>query len=227
MTVKAKHIGGGSGYGAAAFVYSKVRQPAMIAQSQQERRILSLAEPVAASLGLEVVRVRITGGRRPGVQIMIDRAGGGLADVEDCTDLSRALSPVFDVEDPVSGAYTLEVSTPGIDRPLTRPGDFAAWEGHLAKVELAMPLDGQRRFRGIILGEDEKGVHIELEGEVELAAHVHEMTKASLVLTDELIEAARERGGLPPQPDEDGFDALEVDEAEDETEDSEQNGAAE
>ncbi|MEL6957052.1 MAG: ribosome maturation factor RimP [Pseudomonadota bacterium] len=198
----------------------------MIAQSQQEKRILDLAQPVAAGLGLEIVRVRITGGRRPGLQIMIDRERGGLADVEDCTDLSRALSPVFDVEDPVSGAYTLEVSTPGIDRPLTRPGDFAAWEGHLAKIELAMPLDGQRRFRGIILGEDEAGVHLELDGEVELTAQVHEMTKASLVLTDELIEAARERGGLPPQPDEDGFDGLELDDTEDDTEDKEENGAA-
>ncbi|MEL6663772.1 MAG: ribosome maturation factor RimP [Pseudomonadota bacterium] len=198
----------------------------MIAQSQQEKRILDLAQPVAACLGLEIVRVRVTGGRRPGLQIMIDREGGGLADVEDCTDLSRALSPVFDVEDPVSGAYTLEVSTPGIDRPLTRPGDFAAWEGHLAKIELAMPLDGQRRFRGIILGEDEAGVHLELDGEVELTAQVHEMTKASLVLTDELIEAARERGGLPPQPDEDGFDGLELDDTEDDTEDKEENGAA-
>lgn len=198
----------------------------MIAQSQQEKRILSLAEPVAAGLGLEIVRVRITGGRRPGVQIMIDRAGGKLADVEDCTDLSRALSPVFDAEDPVAGAYMLEVSTPGIDRPLTRPGDFAAWEGHLAKVELAMPLDGQRRFRGVILGEDDAGVHLELEGEAELTAQVHEMTRASLVLTDELIEAARERGGLPPQPDEDGFDGLELDETEDDTDDSEQSGAA-
>lgn len=198
----------------------------MIAQSQQEKRILYLAEPVAAGLGLEIVRVRITGGRRPGVQIMIDRAGGKLADVEDCTDLSRALSPVFDAEDPVSGAYMLEVSTPGIDRPLTRPGDFAAWEGHLAKVELAVPLDGQRRFRGVILGEDDAGVHLELEGEAELTAQVHEMTRASLVLTDELIEAARERGGLPPQPDEDGFDGLELDETEDDTDDSEQSGAA-
>lgn len=198
----------------------------MIAQSQQEKRILSIAEPVAAGMGLEIVRVRITGGRRPGVQIMIDRAGGKLADVEDCTDLSRALSPVFDAEDPVSGAYMLEVSTPGIDRPLTRPGDFAAWEGHLAKVELAMPLGGQRRFRGIILGEDEAGVHLELDGDAELTAQVHEMTRASLVLTDELIEAARERGGLPPQPNEDGFDGLELDETDDDTDDSEQSGAA-
>lgn len=200
----------------------------MIAQSQQEKRILALAEPVAATLGLEVVRVRITGGRRPGLQIMIDREGGAPSTIEDCTDFSRALSPVLDVEDPISGAFHLEVSTPGIDRPLTRPGDFAAWEGHVAKIELAMPLDGQRRFRGVILGEDEDGVHLELDGEAELTARVDEMTKASLLLTDELIEDARARGGLPPQPDDDDFGDLDIEEsAESDTPDTAQeNGAA-
>ena len=199
----------------------------MIAQTQQEKRILALAGPLAEEMGLEIVRVRITGGRRPGLQIMLDKAGGALADVEDCADFSRALSPVLDAEDPISGAFVLEISTPGIDRPLTRPGDFARWEGHLAKVELAMPLDGQRRFRGVILGEDEKGVHLELDGEVELTAGVHEMTKASLVLTDALIDEAAARGGLPPQPDDEEFAGLETDETEDEdSDDREENGAA-
>ncbi|MCI4644445.1 MAG: ribosome maturation factor RimP [Hyphomonadaceae bacterium] len=199
----------------------------MIAQTQQEKRILALAEPLAEEMGLEVVRVRMTGGRRPGLQIMLDKAGGALADVEDCADFSRALSPILDAEDPISGAFVLEVSTPGIDRPLTRPGDFAKWEGHLAKVELAMPLDGQRRFRGVILGEDENGVHLELDGEVELTAGVDEMTKASLVLTDDLIDEAARRGGLPPQPDEDEFAGFETDETEDEdSDDREENGAA-
>ena len=146
---------------------------------------------------------------------MIDKAGGAPSTIEDCENLSRALSPVLEAEDPIDGAFALEVSTPGIDRPLTRPGDFAAWKGHLAKVELAMPVDGQRRFSGIILGEEEDGVHIGLDDETELTAHVHEMTKASLVLTDELIDDARARGGLPPQPEDEGFDALERDEAED------------
>ena len=199
----------------------------MIAQTQQEKRILALAEPLAEEMGLEIVRVRITGGRRPGLQIMLDKAGGALADVEDCADFSRALSPVLDAEAPISGAFVLEISTPGIDRPLTRAGDFARWEGHLAKVELAMPLDGQRRFRGVILGEDEAGVHLELEGEVELTAGVHEMTKASLVLTDALIDEAAARGGLPPQPDDEDFAGLETDETEDEdNDDREENGAA-
>ena len=199
----------------------------MIAQTQQEKRILALAEPLADEMGLEVVRVRITGGRRPGLQIMLDRAGGALADVEDCASFSRALSPTLDAEDPISGAFMLEISTPGIDRPLTRPGDFARWEGHLAKVELAMPLDGQRRFRGVILGEDENGVHLELDGDVELTAAIHEMTKARLVLTDALIDEAAARGGLPPQPDDEAFAGLEADETEDEdSDDREENGAA-
>lgn len=187
----------------------------MIALSQQEKRILSLIEPAARSIGMEIVRVRITGGKRPGLQVMAERAGGAPTDVEDCASLSRAIGPVLEASDPIDGAYTLEVSTPGIDRPLTRPGDFAAWEGHLAKVELAMPLDGRRRFQGVISGEDEEGVHLLLEDETELVAHVHEMSKAALVLTDELIEDARARGGLPPQPEEADFAEFDVDDGED------------
>lgn len=198
----------------------------MIAQSEQEKRILSLAEPVATDLGLEIVRVRLSGGRRPVMQIMIDRKGGALADVEDCASLSRRLSAILEEEDPVSGPYALEVSTPGIDRPLTRPGDFAAWEGHVAKIELAVPIEGRRRFSGVILGEDEAGVHIELEGETQLTARIDELTKASLVLTDELLDEATARGGLPPQPDEAGFDAFERDEADDTDDNEVEDGAS-
>ncbi len=184
----------------------------MIALSPQEKRILALIEPTASGLGMDVVRVRLTGGKRPGLQVMAEKAGGAPTDVEDCAALSRALSPALEAHDPIDGAYRLEVSTPGIDRPLTRPGDFARWEGHLAKVELAMPLDGRRRFQGIITGEDAAGVHILLDDETELVAEVHEMTKASLVLTDTLIEAAQQRGALPPQPDEADFAGFDVDE---------------
>ena len=124
---------------------------------------------------------------------------------------------MLEAEDPISEAYILEVSTPGIDRPLTRPGDFARWIGHAARIELARPIDGRRRFTGTIMSEDEAGVHIELDDETELVAGVHEMSRASLVLTDELIEAARASGNLPPQPDEDMLDDFEIDESEDET----------
>ncbi|MAN47363.1 MAG: ribosome maturation factor RimP [Alphaproteobacteria bacterium] len=196
----------------------------MIALTEQERRILALATPVAESLGLEIVRLRIQGGRRPHLQIMTEREGGAPTNVEDCASLSRALGPVLEDDDPIKEAYTLEVSTPGIDRPLTREGDFGRWVGHAAKVELARPIDGRRRFTGIITGEDENGAHLELDDETELVAHVHEMSRASLILTDELIEAARASGNLPPQPDEDDLGDLEIDESDEDTESNEETG---
>lgn len=189
----------------------------MITISPQEDRILALSEPLASDLGLEVVRIRVMGGKRPLLQIMIEKAGGAPTDVEDCASFSRQLSPILEAEDPISEAYRLEVSTPGIDRPLTRVGDFGRWVGHLAKVELAMPVEGRRRFQGVITREDDDGVAIELDDESELVAHVHEMTKASLILTDELIDVAAASGNLPPQPGDENFEGFETDEATDET----------
>ncbi|NQY40959.1 MAG: ribosome maturation factor RimP [Henriciella sp.] len=189
----------------------------MITLSPQEDRILAMADPLATELGLEVVRIRVMGGNRPLLQIMIEKAGGAPTDVEDCATFSRNLSPILEAEDPISEAYRLEVSTPGIDRPLTRVGDFGRWIGHLAKIELIMPLEGRRRFQGIIRREDDAGVAIELDDESELVAHVHEMSKASLILTDELIDAAASDGTLPPQPGDEDFDSLETDEAESDT----------
>lgn len=196
----------------------------MIALTEQERHILSLVTPVAESLGMEIVRLRIMGGRRPHLQVMAEKSGGAPTDVEDCARLSRAIGPVLDDADPIKEAYALEVSTPGIDRPLTREGDFGRWVGHAAKVELARPIDGRRRFTGIIMGEDEDGAHLELDDETELVAHVHEMSRASLILTDELIEAARAAGTLPPQPDEDDLGDLEIDEGQDDTDTTQETG---
>lgn len=181
----------------------------MIAASIQEQSILKLSEPLASELGLEIVRVRIMGGKRPVLQIMIDREGGAPSDVEDCAVFSRQFSAIMDAEDPISDPYRLEVSTPGIDRPLTRPGDFARWVGHLAKVELAMPVDGRRRFQGVIEKEDEDGITLLLGDDSALVASLHEMTKASLILTDDLLEAAQKVGGLPPQPGDPDFDGFE------------------
>ncbi|MEL6857439.1 MAG: ribosome maturation factor RimP [Pseudomonadota bacterium] len=198
----------------------------MITLSPQEERIFSLAEPLAGELGLEIVRIRLMGGNRPLLQIMIEKAGGAPTDVEDCATFSRTLSPLLEAEDPISEAYRLEVSTPGIDRPLTRVGDFGRWIGHLAKLELTMPLDGRRRFQGIIRREDEHGVALELDDQSELVAQVHEMAKASLILTDELIDAATSDGTLPPQPGDDDFNDLETDEGVADTlEDNPETGA--
>jgi ribosome maturation factor RimP len=150
----------------------------MIALTEQERRLLDIIRPIADGLRMEIVRVRVTGGRRPHLQVMAERTGGAPTDVEDCARLSRAMGPVLEEADPISEAYILEVSTPGIDRPLTRPGDFGRWIGHAARVELARPIDGRRRFTGTIVSEGDDGVHIELDDETELVAAVHEMSRA-------------------------------------------------
>jgi len=198
----------------------------LITLSPQEDRILDLAQPLASELGLDVVRIRIMGGNRPLLQIMIEKAGGAATDVEDCATFSRNLSPILETEDPISEAYRLEVSTPGIDRPLTRVGDFGRWVGHLVKIELTMPLDGRRRFQGAIQREDDKGVAVLLDDDSELVAQVHEMSKAGLILTDELIDVATSDGTLPPQPGDEDFEGFETDEAETDTiEDNLESGA--
>lgn len=187
---------------------------------------MSMAQPLASELGLDIVRVRIMGGNKPQLQIMIEKQGGAATDVEDCATFSRTLSPVLETEDPITEAYRLEVSTPGIDRPLTRVGDFGRWAGHLTKIELIMPLEGRRRFQGIISREDENGVAILLDDDSELVAQVHEMSKASLILTDELIDAATSDGTLPPQPGDEEFEGFETEEAEPDTiEDNQESGA--
>ena len=188
----------------------------MIAQTEQEKRILALAEPQAVSLGMDIVRVRVMGGNRPILQIMTEKSGGAPTNVEDCAALSRALSEILDVDDPITDRYTLEVSTPGIDRPLTRIGDFARWAGHAAKIELTRPLDNQRRFRGVISEAQDGKIKILLDDETELVAGIDELSKASLILTDALIDAARQEGTLPPQDD--ALADFEIDEAQDEFE---------
>ncbi len=189
--------------------------PTLVALTEQERRIEDLAAPLAEGLGVALVRVRLMGGRRATLQVMIERAGGALADIGDCEAFSRAFSTVLDAEDPISDAFTLEVSTPGIDRPLTRPGDFARWAGHAAKLELVRPLDGRRRFQGVITGEDGGVIRLRLDDESELVCTLDELSKASLILTDQLIEAARSAGGLPPQPGETALEGFDVDDLDD------------
>lgn len=133
-----------------------------------ERTIADLAEPVLEELGFRLVRVKVSGRDGGTVQIMAERAGGEMS-IEDCAVISRSLSPVLDAYDPMPGHYNLEVSSPGIDRPLVRPSDFALWAGHEAKVELNEPVDGRKRFRGVIEGvaDDEARLRIELEGKAE------------------------------------------------------------
>ncbi len=132
------------------------------------RSIADLAEPVLDELGYRLVRVKVSGREGGTVQIMAERPQGGMT-VEDCAAISRKLSPVLDAYDPMPGGYRLEVSSPGIDRPLVRPSDFALWAGHEAKVELKELVDGRKRFKGVIEGvaKDEARLRIELEGKDE------------------------------------------------------------
>jgi ribosome maturation factor RimP len=139
-----------------------------IRETGAERQIADLAEPVLEELGFRLVRVKVSGRDGGTVQIMAERPSGEMT-VEDCATISRRLSPVLDAYDPMPNAYRLEVSSPGIDRPLVRPSDFALWAGHEAKIELKELVDGRKRFRGVIEGvvKDEVRLRMELDGKAE------------------------------------------------------------
>lgn len=153
----------------------------------QIEKITALIEPVAEAEGLELVRVRVTGSKKVTLQIMAERPDGTMS-AENCARFSRALSAAFEEVDPISGAYTLEVSSPGIDRPLTRLKDFERWDGHAAKLELAELVEGRKRFKGILAGIEDENVLIDLEGEEDTALIPFAMIdNAKLILTDDLI----------------------------------------
>lgn len=155
------------------------------------KRIEALITPTIEDLGFEIVRIMVVGSKRPRLQIMAERKDGSGIDVEDCAQISRAVSALLDVEDPIKDAFTLEVSSPGIDRPLVRLKDFEAWSGFDAKVELSSGLDGRKRFTGRLmgLGEDETILLEDEEGET-FALPFEDVQRAKLLLTDELIAAA-------------------------------------
>ena len=154
-----------------------------------EARVAAAIEPMAESMGYHLVRVRYTGANGGTLQIMAERHDGTMS-VEGCEELSRAISPVLDVEDPIPDAYNLEVSSPGIDRPLVRRSDFARWAGHLAKVETREPIDNRRRFRGHVTDVGPEGFVMELDGSAAgetVAIPFRLLSDARLILTDELI----------------------------------------
>ena len=153
------------------------------------RRIEDIVAPTIVGMGYELVRVAMSKGGT--LQIMVEPADGRAMDVEACAMLSRALSAVLDVEDPIPGAYTLEVSSPGIDRPLTRPKDYARWAGHLARLETAEPVEGRRRFKGTLLGLEGDRVKLRLDDGKETEVPLSAVSKAKLEMTDALIEEHR------------------------------------
>jgi ribosome maturation factor RimP len=158
--------------------------------------IAGLAEPVLAELGFRLVRVVVSGRNGVTVQIMAERPEGTIT-VAECAEISRRLSPVLDVHDPIRGQYALEVSSPGIDRPLVRPSDFDAWAGYEAKIELKEPLAGRKRFRGPLEGIEGDEVRIEVDlgelGRQVVGLPIGLIGEARLVLTDELIREALRR----------------------------------
>lgn len=148
-----------------------------------------LIAPAVEAMGYDIVRVQLAGGDRLKLQIMAERRSDGGMNVDDCAEISRAAAAILDVEDPIDSAYTLEVSSPGLDRPLTRLADFDRFAGFEAKVELMQPRDGRRRFRGRLLGIRDAEIVLACE-DGEIALPFAEMQKAKLVITDDLIAAS-------------------------------------
>lgn len=156
-------------------------------------RIEQIIAPSVESMGYEIVRVQMSGGMRPILQIMAERTDGAPMTVEDCADLSRSVSALLDVEDPIKGAYTLEVSSPGIDRPLTRAKDYERFAGFEAKLETRIAIDGRKRFKGRLRGIADGSVEIEVEQGV-ARLPLDDIQRAKLVLTDDLIRASGGQG---------------------------------
>ncbi|MEM9582289.1 MAG: ribosome maturation factor RimP [Pseudomonadota bacterium] len=178
----------------------------LIAKAAIDRRLAEIAKPVIEGMGFELVRVRLLTGKEDIVQVMAEKPEGGI-EVDDLGEISTALSAVMDVEDPISGEYNLEVSSPGIDRPLTRLKDFDTWEGYEAKLETDELIDGRRRFKGELAGTDGEDVLINIE-EGTVGLNFDWLTDAKLVLTDDLIrdvlKARKDAGAI----DETQFDEV-------------------
>ena len=165
-------------------------EPRLIVEQGIAARVAAITEPVLGGMGYRLVRVRISGLDGCTVQIMAERPDGTMT-VEDCERVSRALSPMLDVADPIDRAYRLEVSSPGLDRPLVRLSDFQRFASHRVKVEMAIAIDGRRRFRGVLLGVDGAAARIRRDDAVpgqadEVLLPIEEMAEAKLVLTDAL-----------------------------------------
>lgn len=164
-----------------------------------EARIARTIAPALADMGFDLVRVAVLGRERPTVQVMADRADGALISIDDCETISRALGAVLDVDDPIPGAWTLEVSSAGIDRPLVREKDWARFAGHLARAELAVPQAGRKRFAGVVLGCADGAARLRLDDGSEVALPLADIRRARLVLTEALIAATTPASpGRPP-----------------------------
>src|SRR5476649_1891312 len=172
-------------------------EPRLIVEPGVSARVATIAEPVIEQLGYRLVRVKVSAADGCTVQIMVERPDGTMV-VEDCETVSRALSPVLDMADPIDKAYRLEISSPGIDRPLVRLSDFDRYAGHLVKIEMEVALDGRKRFRGILLGTENGAAKLRrddaaAEEPADVLLRIENMEDAKLVLTDDLVTAALRR----------------------------------
>ncbi|MEH6645567.1 ribosome maturation factor RimP [Sulfitobacter sp.] len=183
----------------------------LIAKAAMDRRLAEIITPVIEDLGFELVRVRLMSGKNATLQVMADRPDGGI-EVDDCAKISTAVGAVLDVEDPIIDEYALEVSSPGIDRPLTRLKDFANFEGYEAKIETDDLIDGRRRFKGELAGVEGDEVLINIE-EGTVGLKFEWLTDAKLVLTDELIKEMLRQRKASGAIDETQFDELQTDES--------------
>ncbi|MCG7493963.1 ribosome maturation factor RimP [Thalassobius sp. Cn5-15] len=187
----------------------------LIAKAAMDRRLAEIVSPVVEDMGFELVRIRLMSGKTATLQIMAERPEGGI-EVDECARISTAVSAVLDVEDPILDHYTLEVSSPGIDRPLTRLKDFETYEGYEVKVETTELIDGQRRFKGVLAGVEDEEVLLNLERgdeEVTVGLNFDWLSDAKLVLTDELIKEMLKQRKDAGLINEDEFDEIETDES--------------
>lgn len=182
-------------------------EPRFYSETGAAARVAQIVEPVLEDLGFRLVRVKVSSQNGQTVQIMAERPDGTM-NVADCESVSRAVSPVLDLENPITQAYHLEISSPGIDRPMVRAGDFDRWAGYEVKIELSLPLEGgshagRKRFRGTVRGCEGAFAMVELpdvkEGEdAQVRLPLRDVTEARLVLTDALIRESLRRGSTPP-----------------------------
>ena len=179
----------------------------LIAKAPMDQRLAEIVMPVIEGLGYELVRLRYMGGKTPTLQIMADKPDGGI-EVDDCAIISKDVSAVLDVEDPIVDEYNLEVSSPGIDRPLTRLKDFEAWQGYEVKLETTELIDGRKRFKGMLRGVEDGEILVDIpEGTIGL--QFDWLADAKLVLTDELL-AESLKGRKMAALDESAFDDVET-----------------
>lgn len=186
----------------------------LIAKTAMDKRVAEIVAPVIEDMGFELVRIRLMGGQTKTLQIMAERPNGGI-EVDECAEISTAVSAVLDVEDPITDAYNLEVSSPGVDRPLTRLKDFETYEGYEAKLETVDLIEGRKRFRGILTGVEDNEVLVNLEDIGTVGLQFDWLADAKLVLTDELIRDML-RARKATEVDETKFDEITAEEPQEE-----------